>query len=63
GMGHDGLDGARNIKERGGTVIVQDEESSVVWGMPGSVFKAGLADFVMSDEEIVHLFSSRSHPE
>lgn len=63
GMGHDGLNGARDIKERGGTVIVQDEESSVIWGMPGSVFKAGLADFVMSDEEISHLFSLRAHPE
>ncbi len=57
GMGHDGLNGAKEIKEKGGTVIVQDEDSSVVWGMPGSVFKAGLADFVMSDEEISLLFS------
>lgn len=58
GMGHDGMKGAKEIKEKGGTVIVQDEESSVVWGMPGSVFKAGLADFVMSDEEISILLSN-----
>lgn len=44
GMGHDGLDGARAIHARGGQVIVQDEASSVVWGMPGAVHEAGLAD-------------------
>jgi len=44
GMGKDGLDGARRIKEAGGKIIIQDEESSVVWGMPGSVSRAGVAD-------------------
>lgn len=47
GMGRDGLTGARAIVEVGGTVIVQDEFSSVVWGMPGEVAKAGLADAVL----------------
>jgi two-component system chemotaxis response regulator CheB len=44
GMGKDGLEGAKKIKEAGGKLLIQDEESSVVWGMPGSVSKAGLTD-------------------
>jgi len=44
GMGRDGLRGAECIHEAGGQVVVQDEESSVVWGMPGFVAHAGLAD-------------------
>lgn len=47
GMGEDGLDGCRAVKEAGGQVLVQDEDSSVVWGMPGAVSKAGLADAVL----------------
>lgn len=46
GMGQDGLDGCRVVRERGGRVIAQDEASSVVWGMPGSVVKADLANEV-----------------
>ncbi|MBK1661593.1 hypothetical protein CKO45_25630 [Paracraurococcus ruber] len=43
GMGHDGLAGCRQVAAAGGTVLAQDEASSVVWGMPGAVAKAGLA--------------------
>lgn len=43
GMGSDGLDGARRIVDAGGAVIVQDEATSAVWGMPGAVARAGLA--------------------
>jgi two-component system chemotaxis response regulator CheB len=55
GMGADGTRGAAVIREAGGQVIVQDEASSVVWGMPGSVVAAQLADQIypldgMSDE-------------
>jgi len=43
GMGHDGLAGCRGVTAAGGIVLAQDEASSVVWGMPGAVVKAGLA--------------------
>ncbi len=52
GMGKDGMEGAKKIKESGGKVFIQDEESSVVWGMPGAVFKAGLMDGVFSLSQI-----------
>lgn len=44
GMGSDGVLGAQQIRNAGGTVIVQDEKSSVVWGMPGLVHASGLAE-------------------
>ena len=44
GMGTDGRKGAQAIREAGGEVIVQDESTSVIWGMPGSVVAAGQAD-------------------
>jgi two-component system chemotaxis response regulator CheB len=47
GMGQDGLRGAEEIHRAGGQVLVQDEASSVVWGMPGAVAAAGLADLVL----------------
>jgi len=47
GMGYDGLRGAELLKASGGVVIAQDEASSVVWGMPGAVANAGLADAVV----------------
>ena len=47
GMGQDGLRGCEAIKAAGGQVIVQDEATSVVWGMPGIVSKNGLADKVL----------------
>lgn len=47
GMGSDGLKGCQVIRERGGNILAQDEASSVVWGMPGAVANAGLADAVL----------------
>ncbi|WP_019873637.1 chemotaxis-specific protein-glutamate methyltransferase CheB [Sporichthya polymorpha] len=47
GMGSDGLAGARDLRAAGGRVIAQDAETSVVWGMPGAVAKAGVADAVL----------------
>ena len=51
-MGQDGLLGCEQIKDAGGHVIVQDEESSVVWGMPGFVARAGLADEILPLNQI-----------
>ncbi|OPX30465.1 MAG: hypothetical protein B1H08_01630 [Candidatus Omnitrophica bacterium 4484_171] len=48
GMGKDGLEGARSIKNKGGFVIAQDKASSVVYGMPRAVADAGLTDRVLS---------------
>jgi two-component system chemotaxis response regulator CheB len=47
GMGKDGLAGSRNIVDAGGRVIAQDEATSVVWGMPGVVSRANLADAIL----------------
>jgi two-component system, chemotaxis family, protein-glutamate methylesterase/glutaminase len=47
GMGHDGLRGARLVVEAGGTLLAQDEATSVVWGMPGAVTEAGLCSAVL----------------
>jgi two-component system, chemotaxis family, protein-glutamate methylesterase/glutaminase len=47
GMGQDGLRGCEHIREAGAPVLVQDEDTSVVWGMPGAVASAGLADEVL----------------
>src|SRR5690242_13091356 len=52
GMGSDGLAGARKIVAAGGHVIAQDEETSVVWGMPGQVTNAGLCSAVLPLTEI-----------
>lgn len=47
GMGSDGLSGSEAISQAGGQILVQDRESSVVWGMPGFVAGAGLAENVL----------------
>lgn len=46
GMGSDGVLGSQRIREAGGEVIIQDESSSIVWGMPGLTYAAGQADGV-----------------
>ncbi len=52
GMGQDGLAGARQVVAEGGAVVAQDEATSVVWGMPGAVAKAGLACAVLPLKQI-----------
>ena len=52
GMGSDGLAGCRAVVAAGGSVLAQDEASSVVWGMPGAVAKAGIASAVIGVDEI-----------
>lgn len=51
GMGRDGLIGAEAIVRAGGSVLVQDQKSSVVWGMPGAVANAGLASMICPPEQ------------
>jgi two-component system chemotaxis response regulator CheB len=53
GMGQDGLRGVEVLRNQGAYVIAQDEGSSVVWGMPGAVATAGLADRVLPLASIV----------
>jgi len=48
GMGSDGLIGARMIRQKGGCVLAQDQATSTVWGMPGAVAGAGLADKIVA---------------
>lgn len=52
GMGRDGLRGCEGLREAGAQILAQDEETSVVWGMPGFVARAGLADDVLPLQRI-----------
>jgi len=52
GMGDDGIEGTRLLVENHGFMITQDEESSVVWGMPGAVAKEDLAHLVLPLDQI-----------
>ena len=52
GMGQDGLRGALALKSRGASIVAQDESTSVVWGMPGAVVGAGLADCVVPLQDV-----------
>lgn len=52
GMGQDGLRGCERMHDIGGQIIVQDEATSVVWGMPGFVAKAGIADRILPVEQL-----------
>ncbi|CAM2768318.1 chemotaxis-specific protein-glutamate methyltransferase CheB [Methylobacterium mesophilicum] len=52
GMGSDGTNGARALTDAGGPVLAQDEATSTVWGMPGSVARAGLAEAVLPLPEL-----------
>ena len=62
GMGRDGADGARAVRAAGGSVVVQDQASSVVWGMPGAVAAQGHADAVLPPEAIGRLIAERRRP-
>ncbi len=58
GMGKDGLEGVKKVKEKGGKVIAQDESTSVVYGMPKAVVESGLADKVVPIDKIADAIMS-----
>lgn len=60
GMGQDGKRGAEQLRAAGAEIVVQDEATSVVWGMPGAVATAGLAHAVLPLGEIAHHLISRT---
>ncbi|CAN5735909.1 chemotaxis response regulator protein-glutamate methylesterase [soil metagenome] len=62
GMGRDGAEGAKHIIDRGGSVVVQDQASSVVWGMPGAVATSGTACAIMPPTEIGLMIASGRRP-
>jgi two-component system chemotaxis response regulator CheB len=59
GMGQDGLRGCETIRRNEGRVIVQDERSSVVWGMPGAVAQAGLAEAIVPLKDLAEVIMRR----
>ena len=60
-MGNDGAEGAKILSAVNAKIIVQDPQSSVVWGMPGSVFKSDLAYQVLPPDKIGKLISKAAH--
>jgi two-component system chemotaxis response regulator CheB len=62
GMGQDGLKGCELIRAAGGQILVQDEASSVVWGMPGAVSNAGLAEKALPLKELAQEICRRVQP-
>ncbi|MEU4213886.1 chemotaxis response regulator protein-glutamate methylesterase [Actinoplanes sp. NPDC026623] len=59
GMGYDGRGGAKVLREAGAEIMAQDEASSVVWGMPGAVVGAGLADEILPLDRIAAVLIKR----
>jgi two-component system chemotaxis response regulator CheB len=51
-MGSDGMEGTRAVVEHGGAALAQDEATSVVWGMPGAITRAGLVHAVLPLKQI-----------
>ena len=62
GMGRDGCEASVKLTEAGARIVVQDRDSSVVWGMPGAIANAGRANVVLPPDEIGKLIASRRKP-
>lgn len=59
GMGHDGKVGAEQLKSAGGAMVIQNQESCVVFGMPGAVFQSGAFDRICTPDEIIQLIQEK----
>ncbi len=62
GMGRDGSEGAQRMASHGASVVVQDQGSSVVWGMPGAVAANGSANAILTPVDIGKLIAARRRP-
>jgi two-component system chemotaxis response regulator CheB len=62
GMGRDGCEASEKLSAAGARIVVQDRDSSVVWGMPGAIANAGRANVVLPPDEIGKLIASRRKP-
>ncbi|MEM8694629.1 MAG: chemotaxis-specific protein-glutamate methyltransferase CheB [Pseudomonadota bacterium] len=60
GMGRDGVLGAAELADAGGELLVQDSESSVIWGMPGAVANQGIANLVAPPADIADHIARRA---
>jgi two-component system chemotaxis response regulator CheB len=58
GMGRDGANGLLTLRQAGGVTVAQDEESSVIFGMPGEAVRVGAAEYVLSPEQISGMIRS-----
>ena len=62
GMGRDGAEGAAKVAAAGGCVIAQDQATSVIWGMPGAVARAGIAAAILPPDEIGRVVAAQRRP-
>jgi two-component system, chemotaxis family, protein-glutamate methylesterase/glutaminase len=61
GMGSDGVAGAKSIKDKNGFVLIQDEQTSVVWGMPGAVHREDLQDDMGTLDQLAQVINEIGH--
>ena len=61
GMGEDGLTGCTALSEAGAPIVVQDQATSVVWGMAGDVAKAGISNKILPLPDVAGEISRRAH--
>lgn len=62
GMGRDGADELGQMRERGAVTVVQDQESSIVFGMPGEAVKLGAAEFILAPDRIAEFLTQSVQP-